>query len=162
MPRPEVPDLCPAPTETQDALSVGSGVVFSKAGSLRDNDPCTAIKYSGILWDRCQYKKSDRALNLGLKLFARKAGEPWDMTDQPDLVDYPTKQCAVLRASAVTTHHTVINNYIAPEPVATPKEQPKAPAKTERKASSGNKGSKGDKFVDPCATASARACVRQK
>lgn len=98
MPRPEVPVLCPAPTETQSALAVGSGVIFSKADSMRDNDPCTAIKYSQLLWDRCQYKKADRALNIGLKLFAKKAGEDWDAAPNPDLMDYNTKDCTALRA----------------------------------------------------------------
>lgn len=154
MPRPEVPDLCPAPTETQSARSVGAGVLFSTADSLRDNDPCTAIKYSGILWDRCQYLKSSRALNLGLKLFAMKAGEPWDMADQPGLVDYAPKECAVLRTPAVSTQ-TVIHNYLAPEPAATPKELPKVQPK--RKAAAAKKRSK---FVDPCVTAQAKRCTK--
>lgn len=125
MPRPEVPVLCPAPTESQSALSVGSGVIFSKADSLRDNDPCTAIKYSQLLWDRCQYKKADRALNIGLKLFAKKAGEDWDASANPDLIDYKVSDCAVLRESAQPKPVTLVN-YIAdvvPRPVC---EAPKA------------------------------------
>lgn len=112
MPRPEVPVLCPAPTESQSALSVGSGVLFSKADSLRDNDPCTAIKYSQLLWDRCQYKKADRALNIGLKLFAKKAGEDWDASPNPDLIDYKVSDCAVLRESAQPKPVTLVN-YVA-------------------------------------------------
>lgn len=125
MPRPEVPVLCPAPTESQSALSVGSGVIFSKADSLRDNDPCTAIKYSQLLWDRCQYKKADRALNIGLKLFAKKAGEEWDASPNPDLIDYKTSDCVVLRESAQPKPVTLVNyvSEMSPPPAC---EAPKA------------------------------------
>lgn len=112
MPRPEVPMGCPAPTETQSALEVGKGVIFSKADSFRDNNPCTAIKYSQLLWDRCQYKKADRALNIGLKLFAKTAGEDWDASPNPDLIDYKVSDCAVLRESAQPKPVTLVN-YVA-------------------------------------------------
>lgn len=115
MPRPEVPMGCPAPTETQSALEVGKGVVFSKADSFRDNSPCTAIKYSQLLWDRCQYKKADRALSIGLKLFAKTAGEDWDASANPDLIDYKVSDCAVLQNPATVNNHYV-TNYVQDAP----------------------------------------------
>lgn len=110
MPRPEVPMGCPAPTETQSSLEVGKGILFSKADSLRDNDPCTAIKYSQLLWDRCQYKKADRALNIGLKLFAKKADEPWDASEDPNLTDFKPAECEALRNPAPVVH--TVTNYV--------------------------------------------------
>lgn len=135
MPRPEVPMGCPAPTETQRALEVGKGVIFSKADSFRDNNPCTAIKYSQLLWDRCQYKKADRALNIGLKLFAKTAGEDWDASPNPDLIDYKVSDCAVLRESAQPKPVTLVNyvSEMSPPPAC------EAPKPTKTKALAGAK-----------------------
>lgn len=136
MPRPEVPMGCPAPTETQSALEVGKGVIFSKADSYRDNDPCTAIKYSQLLWDRCQYRKADRALSIGLKLFAKKAGEDWDAAPDQSLHDYKTEQCAVLR-NPPPPQPTPIVNYVSamspPPACVAPATKPKGIAGGKRK-----------------------------
>lgn len=126
MPRPEVPVSCPAPTETQSALSIGSGLVMSKAESMRDNDPCTAIKYSQLLWDRCQYQKADRALALGLKLFAKKAGEPWDAAPDANLTNYAPKECAILTAPPPAKPQA-LNFIYLPPPVARTQDKPAEP-----------------------------------
>jgi hypothetical protein len=123
MPRPEVPVHCPAPTETQSALSFGSGVLFSKADSMRDNDPCTAIKYSQLLWDRCQYQKADRALAVGLKLFARKAGEEWDAAADQNLTNYAPKDCVVLSTPPAPKPPELNFIYVPPQ-VSAPPEPP--------------------------------------
>jgi hypothetical protein len=125
MPRPDVPDLCPAPTETQGALSVGAGVIFSKADSMRDNDPCVAIKYSALLWDRCQYRDADRILNVGMRLFAKKAGVDWEVVARTDLTNDSVKDCAARRAPAVVApvHYETI--YVPP-PAAAPASAPVA------------------------------------
>lgn len=144
MPRPEVPMGCPAPTETQSALEVGKGVLFSKADSFRDNNPCVAIKYSQLLWDRCQYRKADRALQIGLKLFAKTAGEEWDASADPNLHDYKVEECAALRNPPAAAPVTNVYNYVteAPktEPVATcappPKTKPKKPTAVAKPANS--------------------------
>lgn len=101
MPRPELPMGCPAPTETQSAVAVGAGVIFSKADSLRDNSPCTAIKYSQLLWDRCQYQKADRVLAIGMKLFAKSAGEDWDAQADPNIPNYTLEECGILKQNMV-------------------------------------------------------------
>lgn len=112
MPRPDLPLGCPAPTETQSALSVGSGVIFSKADSLRDNSPCTAIKYSQLLWDRCQYQKADRVLAIGMKLFAKSAGEDWDTQPDKQLTNYTLEECGVLKHNMVRPTAPLVN-YVA-------------------------------------------------
>lgn len=96
MPRPEVPQGCPAPTETQDALQI-AGPIFSSAKSLRDNSPCVAIRYSQILWDRCQYQKSDRILAMGMKKFAKEVGEDWDAQPDPNIPNYTLEECGILK-----------------------------------------------------------------
>lgn len=115
MPRPDLPLGCPAPTETQSALSVGSGVIFSKADSLRDNSPCTAIKYSQLLWDRCQYQKADRVLAIGMKLFAKSAGDDWDTQPDKQLTDYTLEECGVLKHNMVRPSAPLVN-YVAETP----------------------------------------------
>jgi hypothetical protein len=119
MPRPEVPVSCAAPTEEQSAWAIGSGVIGSRAWSLRDNDPCTSIKFSQLLWDRCQYQKADRALAVGLKLFARKAGEDWSAAPDTSLNDYTPSQCAVLRSPPPAAPQPLVSlRELTPPPAA--------------------------------------------
>lgn len=123
MPRPDTPLGCPAPTETQDSVAVLAGVAFSKAGSLRDNDPCTAIKFSQLLWDRCQYAKAAKILDVGMKKFAAKADVEWDMAGDPTLIDYKASECVVLRNPApVTNYYTT--NYVTEAPKPAPAAAP--------------------------------------
>lgn len=157
MPRPEIPMGCPAPTETQSALEVGKGVLFSKADSFRDNNPCTAIKYSQLLWDRCQYRKADRALNIGLKLFAKTAGEDWDAAPNPDLIDYKASECVVLRNPPPVTNHYV-TNYVAEAPKPTPPAPAVTPCPKGQK-----RNSKGVCYTPtpPCEEGKILACTKK-
>lgn len=124
MPRPELAAGCPSPTETQSALSVGAGVLFSKADSLRDNSPCTAIKYSQLLWDRCQYQKADRVLAIGMKLFAKTAGEDWDAAADPGIHNYTLEECGILKQNMKPLVHQPPLNLIPPAACVTPPAQP--------------------------------------
>lgn len=99
MPKPELPMGCPAPTETQSSQSFAWGAV-GVASSLRDNEPCVAIKLSQMLWERCRYQDSARVLAFGIKKLARSVGEDWDASADKTLTNYTDKECAVLTAPA--------------------------------------------------------------
>lgn len=129
MPKPEVPQGCPAPTEKQSAFSVGSGIIFSEAESLRDNDPCTAMMMSVMYWNRCQYKKADRMLNVGSRLFAKRAGIDWAADPDPALTDYTPENCALLTTPVRPSAPPNMPPVTTPTPPAEACKPPPAPPK---------------------------------
>jgi hypothetical protein len=139
MPKPEVPEGCPAPTETQNALEVGKGVIYSEANSLRDNNPCIAIYFSRGYWNRCQYKSASRAYDVGMRLYAKQAGVDWSAEPRADLTDYTPETCALLATPVRPTPPVPDLTQFTSPPPAPPACQ-EAPRKPPKKASRPNKG----------------------